>query len=409
MATYNTLKDALKAFETDVVAQIHPTKADLAVVNEEVANKVNATDVYTKTEVDTKIADVATGGSVDLSNYYTKSESNDLLAEKAALNHTHEQYITEHQDISGKADKSELFSKDYNDLTNKPTIPSIEGLATEDFVTNKIAEAQLSGGETEIDLSGYATKDDIKSFISEIPAEYVTDEELNAKGYLTAHQDISGKADITYVNTELAKKASAEHTHNYLTTVPAEYVTETELEEKNYANTDYVDTKIAELVNGAPESINALKELGEALSAHETEYDALLAVVGGKANAADVYTKTEVNVELAKKAAVDHVHDDVYASKTDLSNIQIELQTKLTSDDLSGYATKTYVDTKDADLDAKIAALSGILTPDSGADNPSYELDLSAYATKTELASKVDISAFQLSDAQIAEILTNTK
>ena len=47
--------------------------------------------------------------------------------------HTHDQYLTEHQDLSAYvktvdlesyAKKTELFSKDYNDLTNKPTIPS---------------------------------------------------------------------------------------------------------------------------------------------------------------------------------------------------------------------------------------------------------------------------------------------
>lgn len=32
------------------------------------------------------------------------------------------------------------FSGSYNDLTNKPEIPSIEGLATEEFVNNAITE-----------------------------------------------------------------------------------------------------------------------------------------------------------------------------------------------------------------------------------------------------------------------------
>ena len=40
-------------------------------------------------------------------------------------------------------------------------IPSLDGYATETFVTSKIAEASLSGGE--VDLSGYATKDDLKT------------------------------------------------------------------------------------------------------------------------------------------------------------------------------------------------------------------------------------------------------
>lgn len=45
--------------------------------------------------------------------------------------------------IGQKAEKSELFSKDYNDLSNKPTIPSIEGLASEAYVNNKLANLQL--------------------------------------------------------------------------------------------------------------------------------------------------------------------------------------------------------------------------------------------------------------------------
>ena len=38
-------------------------------------------------------------------------------------------------------------------------------------------------------------------FLTAIPSEYVTDTELSAKGYLTAHQDISGKADKSNAET----------------------------------------------------------------------------------------------------------------------------------------------------------------------------------------------------------------
>jgi hypothetical protein len=44
-------------------------------------------------------------------------------------------------------------------------IPSIDGLASEVYVKNAIAEAKLSGN-TNIDLTGYATKDDIKDLAS---------------------------------------------------------------------------------------------------------------------------------------------------------------------------------------------------------------------------------------------------
>ena len=42
-------------------------------------------------------------------------------------------------------------------------------------------------------------------FITEVPSEYVTETELDAKGYLTEHQDISGKADkeTTYTKEEV--------------------------------------------------------------------------------------------------------------------------------------------------------------------------------------------------------------
>lgn len=57
----------------------------------------------------------------------------------------------------------------------------------------------------------------------------------------------------------------------------------------------YTDTKVAELVNSAPEALDTLGELATALNNHEDAYDALLETVGSKANSADVYTKGEVD------------------------------------------------------------------------------------------------------------------
>ena len=54
-----------------------------------------------------------------------------------------------------KGDKGDPGTTSWDDLLNKPTIPSIDGLASERFVIDKITEAQLANGE--IDLSAYAT------------------------------------------------------------------------------------------------------------------------------------------------------------------------------------------------------------------------------------------------------------
>lgn len=203
-------------------------------------------DYYSKTVIDNLLANKADTSALE--TYATKEELND----KANTSHTHAKsditdlsiptktsqltndsgfiasipdeyvteaelnakgYLTEHQDIAGKADINHVHS--YNDLLDKPTIPSLDGYATETFVQTKIAEASLGGGSGEIDLSGYATKDELatKADISSVPTK--TSQLTNDSGFLTSHQDISAKADKTYVDTELAKKSNTSHTHSY--------------------------------------------------------------------------------------------------------------------------------------------------------------------------------------------------
>ena len=50
--------------------------------------------------------------------------------------------------LAGIAEEATNFSGDYNDLINKPTIPSINGLASETYVNNKIAGLVNSAPET---------------------------------------------------------------------------------------------------------------------------------------------------------------------------------------------------------------------------------------------------------------------
>ena len=93
-------------------------------------------------------------------------------------------FLTEHQDISGKADKADTYTKsEVDDL-----IPSLEGYA-------KTADIP-----------------DVSKFITEIPGEYITEDELSAKGYITSIPD------------EYAKKSD----------IPTDYVTDAELESKGY-------------------------------------------------------------------------------------------------------------------------------------------------------------------------------
>ena len=108
-------------------------------------------DTYNKEEINRKLSDIS--NSINLDDYATQDD----LDAKADIEHEHNTYALK------------AHAHDYNDLINKPNIPSdISQLnndskfATETFVTDKITEAQLDNSNGEINLSGYATKDDLK-------------------------------------------------------------------------------------------------------------------------------------------------------------------------------------------------------------------------------------------------------
>ena len=105
-------------------------------------------------EIDALIDELKSGSSG--SSEYAHSHTNKVVLDGITANK-----------VTAWDNKSD-FNGDYNSLTNKPNIPSIEGLATENYVKNEIANAQLGGGDTEIDLSGYATKDYVDNAIDEI-------------------------------------------------------------------------------------------------------------------------------------------------------------------------------------------------------------------------------------------------
>ena len=228
----------------DLIIQLSDGSTKRTKASEFLSAEVDLTGYATETYVQTKIAEASlSGGSgeIDLSGYVTEDELNLSLATKANKSelHTHANKTVLDGITSNKVtewNNKSNFDGNYNSLTNKPTIPTVDvnknyvdtqlatkankseipslnGYATETYVQNKIAEASLSGGE--VDLSGYATKDDLntKADKSAIPTK--VSQLTNDKGYLTSHQDISGKADKSYVDTELAKKSNASHTHSY--------------------------------------------------------------------------------------------------------------------------------------------------------------------------------------------------
>lgn len=100
-------------------------------------------------------------------SYNTFKELSDaILAQNTTIGGINTEMGNVKTTLSNKADKSELFSKDYNDLINTPSIPSIEGLASQTWVQQQIAA--IPG----VDLSGYALKSeipDVSKYVEKVP------------------------------------------------------------------------------------------------------------------------------------------------------------------------------------------------------------------------------------------------
>ena len=217
----------------------------------EIAKQIPSIDgLATETYVDEKVASI-------------NIPSIEGLATEAWVNE--QGFLTEHQDLSEYAKKEEL--------------PTLEGYATESWVSAEIAKAQLEGED--VDLSGYATKDDIKDFateqfvtdrISEIQIPSVeglaTEAWVNEQGFLTEHQDITGKQDVIEdleaIREGAAKGATA------LQEVPEGYATETWVGEQGFLTEHQDITGKQDVIEdlevireGASKGATALQEVPE--------------------------------------------------------------------------------------------------------------------------------------------------
>ena len=92
-------------------------------------------------------------------------------------------------------------------------------------VGGKVDSVNGMTGDVVLDIPSKTSQlENDSGFITQIPDEYITETELDAKGYLTEHQSLA----------DYAKKSEIPDVSGFLTEIPSEYVTETELEAKGY-------------------------------------------------------------------------------------------------------------------------------------------------------------------------------
>lgn len=360
-----------------------------------------------KTEIPTKTSQLTNDSGYltehqDISGKADKLYVDTELAKKSDKTHTHDQYLTEHQDLSNYALKTEL-----------PSVPTKTSQLTND-----------------------------SGFITSIPNEYITETELNEKGYLTEHQDISGKANISDLSTvatsgsynDLIDKPTIPsktsqltndsgyltsipneyitetelNTKGYLTSVPSEYITETELSAKGYltqhqdisgkvdkingkglSTNDYT-TEDKNKLNGIEENANNYSlpiassntlggiKVGSGLS---IDSNGVLSSSGGSSSDLSNYqTKTDNALTTTDKTIVGAINElDIESVKAeDFEDSSVIIENNLTSRVSNLELTKadiSYVDTQ-------------IANAQLGGSGGSTNIDLSNYATKDEIPTK---------------------
>lgn len=374
----------------------NPESIDTTTIRELLAAKADKYTVYTKEEIDDKLAAIE-GGDIQLNNYYTKQEVDAKIP-----------------DVSGKADKSEIptkVSQLENDLEYLTEVPkeyvTDEELEAKGYLTQELEPQFAASAAKNInqqDIDSWNNKVDKQVGMGLSEQSFTTEEKAKLSG-LTNYNDSGIRKTITDLEGEVAKKANKtdipdisgkadrtelptrvsqlENDSGYISSLPGNLVTEQELEAKGYltkfTETDptvpawakqpnkptytldelgaeaagaagnalleakgYTDSRFDIILEGADPSYNTFKELSDAILAQNTTIGGINTEIGN--------VKTALNSKADKSELFSKDYNDLINTPSIPS--------------IEGLASQTWVQ-------QQIAAIPGV--------------DLSGYALKSEI------------------------
>ena len=152
-----------------------------------------------------------------------------------------------------------------------------------------------------------------------------------------------------------------------------------------------IETRIAELVDGAPEDLNTLREIAELASSNKTVQEQLTGAIAGKADKTHTHSQSQVtglSAALNNKADKTHTHetsqvvglDDALASKADKTHTHAQTEVTGLSTALSNKADKTHTHTQ-----AQVTGLSTALNGKANASHTHPVSDLTDYPGHTAI------------------------
>ena len=361
LATKAELVDFVKSGDLASTIASEITKADLA-TKTELANA--------KSELQAAI-DKLNAGDVELTNYYTKAEVDSMI----------ENVNTELAKKANTADLANVaISGSYDDLTNKPVIPSVEGFLTAD---------DLSDLEDAVDALVLADAS-MDAAIKALQGGMITEEELNAKAAELAAVDKGLQDAIEALQDDMPSTEGLVN-KDYVDGLVADLqLADTALQnaievlEKPDVNKAYVDEAIASLNT----AISGLRGADSAMEQTIAGLEAALANAATKEDIKDFITGSAVDAKIQSAVSGLATAEDIKDFVTS-GDMQAEIAKLATKTDIAGFVNSSQVTEAIADATKDLATKAELVDFVKSGDLASTiasEITKADLATKTELA-----------------------
>ena len=278
-------------------------KHDNDTIYDDTEVKRRLTELESKPAVDTSV--FVTDEKLNSKGYLTEHQSLENVVTKDELNS--KGYLTQHQDISNLATKEELEAKHF--VTDE--VLNSKQYLTEDVLNSKNYLTQHQS------LDNLVTKEELNS------KGYITDETLNSKGYLTSHQSLEeyAKKSELYNDTEVKQRLTTLENKPNIDT--SNFVTNEQLEAKHFLTEHQPLTHLA-----TNSDLEALRNV----AVSKSELSKKLDTTEFNTFKDNVVTKDEL---AGKGYLTEHQNLDGYVKKSELETLQTNQTLTLNNNTLS--------------------------------------------------------------------------
>lgn len=314
-------------------------------------------------------------------------------------------------------DTNTITTQDTNTMvTNEPA------LTTKAYVTGTVLETKNTG--TQVFDTGVYLDTTAGQLVATIFKGNLDGNADNATNAVNAVNATNADNATNAVNAANADKATQDANGNV---IDVTYETKSDANSKLGEAKGYTDQKIADLINGAPTTLDTLKEIADAMAENDKVVDLLNEAIGAKANTTDLSTHTNnttnhITADERTKWNTAHTHSqaahapsDAQKNQNAFSNIAVSGQTTVAADTATD--TVTFVGsnvsiTTDATNDTITFTVADGSTSGKGVvqlENSTSSTSTTTAATPNSVKSAYDLANEAKTTAATAQSTANSK